>query len=173
MTDRFTEHLVKKVPSSSDNAKKFLIIAGLVILVAGTAMIAVLTGWLIILAVTMGLIYLGYFLISGMNVEYEYTFTNGELDIDKIIGQRKRQNLITVDAGKFEDFDKVTADTPDREQATLVLCSDNTGVGEYYADLITEEYGETRIIFTPSEKMVSYIEEALPRDIRYRKQHGI
>lgn len=173
MTDRFTEHLVKKVPSSGDNVKKLMLIAGLIVLVAGTAFIAVSTGWLIILTITIALIYLGYYLLSGMGVEYEYTFTNGELDIDKIIGQRKRQNLITVDAEKFEDFGRITADTPEKPDATLVLCSDNTGEGEYYADLTTEEYGETRIIFTPSEKMAAYIEEALPRALRYHKQHGI
>jgi hypothetical protein len=173
MTDHFAEHLVKKVPSSQDNMKKLLLIIGAVVLIAGTAFIAVSTGWFIILTITIALIYGAYFLFTGMAVEYEYTFTNGELDIDKIIGQRKRQHLITVDAEKFEDFGAVTADTPEKPDATLVLCTDNTGEGEYYADLTTEEYGETRIIFTPSEKMISYIEEALPRNLRYRRQHGI
>ncbi len=173
MTDRFTEQLVKKNPSSQDNAKKIAVIAGLLILIAGTAFLAITSGLLIILTITIGLIYLGYYLLTGMGVEYEYTFTNGELDIDKIIGQRKRQNLITVDTSKFEDFGVVTADTPEKPDATLILCSDNTGEGEYYADLTTEEYGETRIIFTPGEKMAGYIEESLPRNLRYRKQHGI
>lgn len=173
MTDRFTEHLVKKVPSSQDSAKKLMLILGAAVLVIGTAFVAIVTGWLIILTITIALIYGAYYILSGLGVEYEYTFTNGELDIDKIMGQRKRTNLITVDAEKFEDFGKVTADTPEKENATLILCSDNTGEGEYYADLTTEEYGETRIIFTPSEKMAAYIEEALPRTLRYRKQRGI
>ncbi len=173
MSDRFTEQLVKKQPSSADTAKKLALIIGMLLLMALTIFIAFTTGLFIILTITLALGYLGYFLLTGMSVEYEYTFTNGELDIDKILGQRKRQNLITVDASKFEDFGRVTADMPQKPDATLVLCSDNTGEDEYYADLTTEEYGETRIIFTPGEKMAGYIEEALPRNLRYRRSHGI
>ncbi len=173
MTDRFTEHLVKKVPTSQENTKKILMILGAVILVIGTAFLAVATGWLIVLTLTIGVIYGAYYLLSGLGIEYEYTFTNGELDVDKIMGKRKRLRLVTVDASKFEAFGELTNDVADRPNATLILCSDNTGEGEYYADLTTEEYGETRLVFTPSEKMVSYIEEALPRTLKYRSQHGI
>ncbi len=173
MTDRFTEQLVKKQPSSADTAKKLAVIVGGLLLMAATIFVAFITGLFIILTITLGLGYLGYFMLTGMSIEYEYTFTNGELDIDKISGQRKRQHLITVDASKFEDFGKVTADMPQKYDVTLVLCSDNTGTDEYYADLTTEDYGETRIIFTPGEKMAGYIEEALPRNLRYRHSHGI
>ncbi len=173
MTDRFTEHLVKKEPSSQDNLKRLLLLLAFVIIVAVTVFIAVTTGLLIILTITVAVLYAAYYIFSGMSVEYEYTFTNGELDIDKITGKRKRTSLITVDAEKFEAFGVLDDNTSDKPNATLILCSDNTGVGEYYADITTEEYGETRIIFTPSEKMVAYIEEALPRALRYRSQHGI
>lgn len=173
MTDRFTEHLVKKVPTPQEKTKQLLMILAAVVLVLGTVYVALSTGWLIILTITMGVIYGAYYILSGLGTEYEYTFTNGELDVDKIMGKRRRMNLITVDAGKFEAFGALTDEVEDKPDATLVLCSDNTGEGEYYADLTTEEYGETRLIFTPSEKMVSYIEEALPRTLRYRSQHGI
>ncbi|MBQ8514450.1 MAG: hypothetical protein IJ496_03545 [Ruminococcus sp.] len=173
MTDHFTEHLVKKVPTSQEKTKQLLMVLAAIVLTVGTAYMALATGWLIILTLTMGVIYGAYYILSGLGIEYEYTFTNGELDVDKIMGKRKRTNLITVDASKFEAFGALTDDVEDKPEATLVLCSDNTGEGEYYADLITEEYGETRLIFTPSEKMVSYIEEALPRTLRYRSQHGI
>lgn len=173
MTDHFTEQLVKKQPSSGDTAKKLAVIAGGLLLMAATIFIAFATGLFIILTITLALGYLCYFLLADMAIEYEYTFTNGEIDIDKIKGKRKRQHLITVDASKFQDFGRVSADMPQKPEVTLVLCSDNTGEGEYYADLTTEEYGETRIIFTPGEKMAGYIEEALPRNLRYRRSHGI
>jgi len=37
--------------------------------------------------------------ISSRRIEYEYAFTNGELDIDKIVNKRKRENLISAIAG--------------------------------------------------------------------------
>lgn len=174
MTDHFTECLVKKVPDSSDNLKKILLILAAVIFTAGTIFLSFVTHFYLILAVTMVVLYGLYYFIKGMSIEYEYTFTNGELDIDKIMGQRKRQHLVTVDAGKFEAFGKMNADTPEKPDATLFLCSDNTGEGEYCADLTTEEYGETRIIFTPTEKMVSYIEDSLSPVLKYhRRQNNI
>lgn len=170
MTDHFTEHLVKKIPSAQDQAKKYMLLAGAVVLAAGIACVAFLTNWLMLLILTVAVIYVAYYLLSGMGVEYEYTFTNGELDVDKIMGKRKRVRLISVDAGKFEAFGALTADVEDRPEVTLVLCSDNTGEGEYYADLTTEEYGATRVVFTPSEKMVDYILEALPPVLKHRNQ---
>ncbi|MBQ8687077.1 MAG: hypothetical protein IJ512_00855 [Ruminococcus sp.] len=173
MTDHFTEHLVKKVPTSQERTKTILLVLAAVVLVAGTAFVAVATGLLVILMITVVVIYGAYYILSGQGIEYEYTFTNGELDVDKIMGKRRRTNLITVDASKFEAFGELTDDVADKPDATLVLCSDNTGEGEYYADLTTEEYGETRLVFTPSEKMVAYIEEALPRTLKYHRRHGI
>lgn len=170
MTDHFTECLVKKIPDSSDNLKKFLIILAAVVFAAGTIFISFATHFYLILIITIALFYGLYYFIKGMSIEYEYTFTNGELDIDKIMGQRKRQHLITVEAEKFEAFDKMSGDIPEKPNATLFLCSDNTGEGEYYADLTTEEYGETRIIFTPTEKMVSYIEDSLSPILKYHKR---
>lgn len=37
-----------------------------------------------------------YQLIRNLNFEYEYSFTNGELDVDKIIGRRKRERLLSI-----------------------------------------------------------------------------
>ena len=33
---------------------------------------------------------------TGFDTEYEYIFTNGELDIDKISAKRKRERIVTV-----------------------------------------------------------------------------
>ncbi len=171
MTDRFTECLVKKTPDSNDNLKKILIIIAVIAITAITAFLAFTTGLYLILIITMAVIYGSYYLFKGICVEYEYTFTNGEIDVDKITGQSKRQHLVTLNSKEIEDFGEVNADTPERPDITLFLCSDNTGIGEYYVDFTTEEYGEARLIFTPSDKMVSYIEEALPPILKYKKRN--
>ena len=99
-------------------------------------------------------------------MEYEYAVTNGEMDVDKIIARRKRVHLITVSTAKFDAYGEMTDAVPDDPDRTIVLCSDNTGEGEYYADLETEEYGATRIIFTPNEAVQEAIKAALPRQLR-------
>ena len=163
--DTFVEQLVVKPMTPADQAKKFGLIAATGILCLGLAYLSVMVVPLILLVVC-AVAYGGYFLVTGMNVEYEYSVTIGELDVDKIIARRKRVHLITVSTAKFDAYGEMTDAVPDDPDRTIVLCSDNTGEGEYYADLETEEYGATRIIFTPNEAVQEAINAALPRQLR-------
>ncbi|WP_298482231.1 DUF6106 family protein [uncultured Ruminococcus sp.] len=165
--DNFAEYMVKKQPDKRDKTKRLGIILLAVLLCAVTIAAVFLTGIPFILLITCGLIYGAYFLLSSQSVEYEYAVTNGEMDVDKIVARRKRVHLITVDVSKFEAFGEMTDDVPDDETRTLVLCSDNTGEGEYYADLDTDDYGPTRIIFSPNEAVIAVLQEALPRQLRF------
>ena len=165
--DNFAEYMVKKRPDSQDNAKKAGIILLAVLLCAASVFLVFVTHIPFILVITCAIIYGAYYLISGTSVEYEYAVTNGEMDVDKIIARRKRVHLITVDVGKFDG--EMTDDIPDDTERTVVLCADNTGEGEYYADLETEEYGATRIIFTPNDAVQDAIAAALPRQLRFQK----
>ncbi len=166
--DNFAEYMVKKQPDSRDNAKKAGIIALAVLLSAASVFLVFITHIPFILIITCAVIYGAYFLLTGLSVEYEYAVTNGEMDVDKIIARRKRVHLITVDVGKFDAYGALTDDIPDDENRTIVLCSDNTGDGEYYADLETEDYGATRIIFTPNDAVDEAITAALPRQLRFQ-----
>lgn len=168
--DNFAEYMVKKRPDSSDNLKKIGIIALAAILCIVTTVLAFLIKIPFILIITCALIYGAYFLLSNLSVEYEYAVTNGEVDVDKIIARRKRVHLITVQTADFEAFGPLTDDVPDDDSRTLVLCADNTSEGEYYADLTTEDYGETRIIFTPNQAVLEAIQAALPRKLRRTQQ---
>lgn len=167
--DNFAEYMVKKRPDSQDNAKKAGIILLAVLLCAASVFLVFVTHIPFILVITCAIIYGAYYLISGTSVEYEYAVTNGEMDVDKIIARRKRVHLITVDVGRFDAYGEMTDDIPDNTERTVVLCADNTGEGEYYADLETEEYGATRIIFTPNDAVQDAIAAALPRQLRFQK----
>ncbi len=98
--------------------------------------------------------------------------TNGELDVDKIVGKRKRSHLLTVPVPKFTGFGVYTDQTDDPLDATLFLCSDNTGENAYYADFTTEEYGTARLIFTPNEEMVQTIVLFLPAALKRQFRQG-
>jgi hypothetical protein len=167
--DHFAEYMVEKQPSSQDRAKRGGILVAAVLLVGITAGLAFWTGWLVILLVTALIIYGAYYLLTGCRVEYEYSITNGEFDVEKIIGKRKRVHLLTVQVSNWTAFGAYTDDTPELENATLFLCSDNTGVDAYYADMETEEYGKARLIFTPNDEMIETVSIFLPAALR-RKQ---
>lgn len=56
----------------------------------------------IIFIVACGLIYLLYMLITSVNLEYEYCFTNGSFDVDAIVNVRKRKRLTEFNAREVE-----------------------------------------------------------------------
>lgn len=170
--DHFAEYLVQKRPTSQDRLKQGLIVAAAVVLSVLIGAISVLTGWLFLLVLVIGAIYGAYYLLTGCYTEYEYTVTNGELDVDKIAGKRKRSHLLTVPVPKFTGFGVYTDQTDDPLDATLFLCSDNTGENAYYADFTTEEYGTARLIFTPNEEMVQTIVLFLPAALKRQFRQG-
>ena len=163
--DNFHEHLVAKKSTGADTAKK-----------AGLYLAAVLIGLVLVLflsvffpinfALAGVLLYLAYYLASGLDVEYEYTFTNGDIDIDKIMGKRKRKRLVTASVKLFDAFGRME-DAPDLPAGTtIVKASDNTGEGEYFADFNHEKFGNMRIIFTPDEEMIDNIAHFLKGNVR-------
>lgn len=93
MSDVFKEQIVKKIPTTKD----FLIKAGLVLLVIVIFFVSATLipsfAMFIVLAAGVGV----YYLFSFFNVEYEYVFTNGELDIDIIYNKNRRKRVFNAD----------------------------------------------------------------------------
>ena len=93
MNDGYEEILVKKQPTAKDTLLK----AGVIAL----AVIPILAGVLFAIpfAIPIGLV-LGlvgyYFLLPMLDVEYEYLYVGGDIDVDKILSKRKRKK-----AGSF------------------------------------------------------------------------
>lgn len=168
--DNFSEQLVKREPTSADSMKKILIYGGgilltIVLLVLSLIMLGTLWSMLgMILAAGMG--YATYFAGQATYIEYEYTFTNGELDIDKIVAKKKRHSLIVADVKKFTAFGKYNDQIEETSDMTVVISSDNIASHEYYADFEHEEYGKVRLVFSPNDSMLENIKKFLPRSVK-------
>lgn len=161
--DFYAEYLVAKKADGSDMAKKVLIGIATALL-AGFFLAVFILPICLVLA---GLVfYGGYYLITGLDTEYEYILTNGELDIDKIIGKRKRKRLITAPIGDFTSFGKYSEAPQQPDNCTVVLAGDGTGENLYYADFKHKSAGNVRIVFTPSEKILDGVGIFLPRQLR-------
>ncbi len=169
--DSYSEQLVQKYPTSKDTLKKVLIYVGAGVL----AIVFLLLGFMvytfmpICILLVMGIVYGAYYLGKRQYIEYEYLITNGEIDIDKIIGKDKRVRLITVKASSFTAFGELTDDVKDDESLTVVLASDNIGNADWYADFETEQYGQTRLIFTPNQAFIESIKPFLNQKLRLKK----
>ncbi|MGN0603428.1 MAG: hypothetical protein ACI4I2_05570 [Oscillospiraceae bacterium] len=164
--DVFVEQLVKKPADGKTLALKILIAFG-VILVSLFCLYLMLIGIVIALLLIFAAIYGGFYLISGLNAEYEYIVTNGEIDIDKIIAKRKRKRLITAKPSKFEAFGKLA----DAEAVSGITVVEANGIADeeaedYYIDFTHDSFGKVRLIFTPTERTLEAVTPFLPRPVK-------
>lgn len=164
--DVFVEQLVKKPANGKTLALKILIAFG-VILVSLFCLYLMLIGIVIALLLIFAAIYGGFYLISGLNAEYEYIVTNGEIDIDKIIAKRKRKRLITAKPSKFEAFGKLA----DAEAVSGITVVEANGIADeeaedYYIDFTHDSFGKVRLIFTPTERTLEAVTPFLPRPVK-------
>lgn len=169
--DNFAEQLVKKNETSSDKTKRLLktvvgIVLTIVLALFGFLTIGNPTLSLLGFLLAVGAGYGTFFIVQSSYVEYEYAFTNGELDIDKIIAKKKRKPMLSIEVNKFTDFGKYSDELEETAEMTVVISSDNIASHEYYADFQHEIYGLTRLVFSPNEKMLDNIKRFLSGSLR-------
>ena len=154
MGDIFIEHLVKKKPDSMQLLAKISIIAGfLLICFAGFIF---LFNFLPIIIVVAG--FAAFYGISFFNIEYEYSFTNGELDIDRIYSKSRRKRVFTAEIKNFEVMchasDK-SSDSIFNQATTKMDCSTGETNANTYKFFINNRGIKTQIIFQPNEEMLN------------------
>lgn len=85
MSDTYREILVKRNTPTIDKVKKAALLGGTAVCFVGGIVFPPL------LAAAVALGAASYFLVPRFDLEYEYLYVNGELDIDKIMGKQKRK----------------------------------------------------------------------------------
>lgn len=101
--DIFIEQMVRRKKQPMDFVKVLLclIAATLIIMMMFIFNQVPLIGTIIFFVGAL-LVYLIYNVGTSINLEYEYCFTNGALDIDKIIAARRRKKLTELNARDIE-----------------------------------------------------------------------
>ena len=177
--DHFAEQLVRKFHSSKDDLKKGLIITAAVVLTL-LALLLTFIGFPLALILPLCAIWAAWYLLKLSNVEYEYSCTNGELDIDKIMGQDKRKTMLSVKVGTFTVFGKADEVTEsDAEMTTfsamgisLMDDADTEHIDTYYAEFEHPEYGSCCLYFCPDARMLEAIEPFLSRELKRQRSAG-
>jgi len=166
MGDVFKEQLVKRKPTLKDTAIKGCLVA--VVILIFLISFLFLAGFAIIVTAIAG--FGAAFLMSYLNVEYEYIFTNGELDIDAVYNRSRRKRLFS---GNVKDFDimahiddKVREGDFSGAQETKDYSSGVPGP-DSYAFLAVIKGKRTKVIIEPNEKMLKAIANTMTR----RKLH--
>lgn len=167
----FKEQLVTKLPDKHDQIRKVLIILASISLAVLIFVLLMGGAFSAIGIVLAGLVlYGGYYLLTAQMIEYEYILTNGEIDIDKIIARRSRKRLATIKLNTATEFGEVDGNLKVKDNETLVKADANDPEHkDYYIRVNHKSLGETVLIFTPSEEMLEYVKESLPRSLRFRR----
>ena len=122
-------------------------------------------------------IYMSIKFSRSLNLEYEYSFTNGCFDIDKISAKTNRTRLITADCKNIEKFGRYKeAEHANRQyNKTITAYSVITSPDIYYAVIRQPEAGSVLVIFEPDENSVEHLGEYMPRHIwmDYKRNENI
>ena len=173
MGDVFKEQIVKRKSTNVQALKRVGLAVG-VIVVFFAAVIILGPQWMqFILLGTVGATIGAMYLSGRMKVEYEYVFTNGELDIDIIYNRSRRKRIFTGHVNNFE----VMAHVEDMNHAGAFQGAQETKdyssgvVGENtYAFLANYNSKRMKIVFEPNEKVLDAIKGAIPRSKLHLKK---
>lgn len=155
--DLFLEYIIKRKKGVKENILTLAIILCVPSLVYLSILLLVTPIAPLTIFIIAGIIFLAYWLISKMNVEFEYIITNNELDIDKITSKKTRKRLITIDLKKI-DLTAPAMTSVHRNElskpATNVIYADS-GVAEKAYFINFEKDGQTyRVFLSPTDKMI-------------------
>ena len=153
MGDFYTEQLVKRQKASSTTLIKAILIILIFMIPFG------IIGPVIMIA-------LDVFLFRSMDVEYEYLFVNGSLDIDKIMAKSRRKNMFSMEMTDLEMM--APSGSPElRPYQGLKGTDYSSGMpGADTYELIVVNNGEKKkIIFEPNKAVCEGLKMLAPRKV--------
>lgn len=160
--DTFIEYIVKKKKTTRDYLVIAAIIAALLLLAAAFLLFnRQLFGIPFILFVFS--CWGAYFLITGSNIEFEYILTNTELDIDKIVAQRSRKRIITVNFREIEKCAKFDAEGADTSISRIERLYGDIRSGNVYFVDFSRDGEKIRLLFEPNERILTELKKINPR----------
>ena len=168
--DSFLEYLMIKKNSTSDIFLKIgiVLLAVLLSLVLFVLFVSVsylrTYSFLVVLLVGYG----AYVLLNRMSVEFEYIFTNGDLDIDIIRGRKSRKRLTSVKCKNIKNMEKVDGTTSKAKTGCkMINAVYNPALGEIYKIEATDKHErDVFILFQPTEKLVAEMKKFNPFNIK-------
>jgi membrane protein YdbS with pleckstrin-like domain len=123
---------------------------------------------LIIVVFLLGSAVLLFLYKDRLRTEYEYTFTNGDLDFAQVYNNKKRKNLGTMRVKNVDSFGPVESDgfrrlisAPGAKAKNWFL---NRGAKLHYFYYV-KDATKRIIVFEPSEDLVAYIRKYLPHGV--------
>ncbi len=171
--DVFFEQIVRKKPNTAQKIVKtaFIIVAIVLILslVSYAFVLLIANSFLapICILLAFGVGFGANWYVKRMHLEYEYSITNGDFDIDKIIGKSKRARVISTNCQDFEEFgiydEKAKEKLSHREFNAKVMAANLQEEGLYYAVVAHKTIGSVLVVIQPDERIKTALKKFIPR----------
>lgn len=172
--DVFFEQIIRRKPNTAQMVVKIGFI------VTTIALIGMLLFWSVIFIGTIispilmlacvGIGYGARWYVKRMYVEYEYSITNGDFDIDRIIGKSKRDRIISTNCHDFEEFgvydEKAKEKLSHRDFNAKVMAANLNEEGLYYAVVNHKNIGSVLVVIQPDERIKEALKKFVPRIVQ-------
>ena len=120
-----------------------------------------------VLVAIAGVIYGMYYLITSVNIEYEYILTNNELDIDSIMNTKRRKRLTTVNIRQIESWGKIgekgAENYFENKSVKKIYACEDINDAETYFLVFYHDDDKNMLLFNPNEKILQRIERLNPQ----------
>lgn len=169
MQDIFHEQLIKRKPTTKDALIRTAVIVGVFVVFAIS--MAVIPTFGMIITLVAG--FMGYVLMGRLKREYEYSFTNGELDIDVIYNKSSRKRVFN---GNVKDFELMAHIDDQAHNNSLASANEkldySTGVPSDRSYVFLTNYNSKRVAITiePNDVILEVMSKALTRRKFYPKK---
>ena len=160
MSDYYTEQLVKKRTDMKDIAIKALLTA--------LTIVSILAIFMFPMAIIAPVIMIAADIIMfrRLDVEYEYIYVNGELDIDKIMHKERRKHLFTANLNEMEVLAKSGASELDAfKNVKTADYTTRQPEAKVYEMVLLIKGEKIKVLFEPNEEMLEGIWMTAPRKV--------
>lgn len=166
MNDTYCEYIVKRKMSSMALLARFVAIVLSTVVTLIGLMVVQIYG----LIVGFFLIWLDIIIFRQTDIEYEYQFISGDLDIDVIYGRSKRKRARKFDMRTIEVLAPLNSDK-------LQYTHNNSGIKvldfssgyidrpKYAFVIPSNEEGTLKVVFEPSENLIDAIKYVSPSKV--------
>jgi len=124
---------------------------------------------LILVVILLGLAGACFFYKQKLFVEYEYQFTNGYIDIEKIIEMKKRKKVVSFNIKEVgliaQEGSDAIKDFPNKPTA-IVKCYPTTSKAKVYVVMLTEGKNKMQLMFVPDKKFLDLCFKTNPKAVK-------
>ncbi len=134
------------------------VLLGAILLISGSFLSII--GAVLIVAVV--------YIFPMLNVEYEYIFVDGQLDLDRVMGNSKRKRIMRIDMEQVEIIAPSTSNALDsfkNLQGDEKDYSSRSKDSKPYVIVANVENKVYKILFEPDENMINVMKQKTPRKV--------